>query len=534
MKRKFELLKISVVLVAATSLSLGSCKKKSDPDPEPEPPATTATRAELTKDSILLYAQQVYYWNEAMPTYEDFKPRRFTTKATELENYEQELFELSQRKLNPTTGKPYEFVGTSTGANAGYPKYSYIFDTADKNPTAYVPSRKSSVDLLGNGNDLGLKIGLYGSTSSYSILVQAVYPGSDAAAKGMSRGDTIKTIDGRSIGSSYNAEIDFIISKLSDLPTGSSVTLTGKTKANTAFNVNVTKKVFKSSPIYKDAVLTAGNTKVGYISYARFSNSENSGPEFTRIFTDFKNKNVTALIVDLRYNGGGYVNTAESFVNHIAQAAFNDRVMYVEHFNSTMQQGRATILSKQPVVDGNNKPVYINGRAATYADYSYSTTTNTYRFKKEGPLDGISKVVFIVSGSTASASELVINSLKPHITVKLVGAKTYGKPIGFFPMRIDKYDVYYSMFATQNSVPEGNYFDGFAPDLAAADDFKHDFGDPDETAIKAALKYLDTGILAISAAKTSARPAGILEESQVLLDTEFKGMIETPSRRKLK
>ncbi|HEY0900447.1 MAG TPA: carboxyl-terminal protease, partial [Sphingobacteriaceae bacterium] len=88
-----------------------SCKK--DPKAVPEPPVTPpaqGSRAELTKDSIFLYAKVVYLWNDALPTYEQFNPRKYTSGATEIDNFNKELFDITQLKIDPQTGRPYEYV----------------------------------------------------------------------------------------------------------------------------------------------------------------------------------------------------------------------------------------------------------------------------------------------------------------------------------------------------------------------------------------------------------------------------------------
>src|SRR5690606_17262554 len=151
-----------------------------------------------------------------------------------------------------------------------------------------------------------------------------------------------------------------------------------------------------------------------------------------RVFNRFSAAGVDGLIVDLRYNGGGYVATAEYMANLIAPATLTGRTMFSERFNESMQQGRVDILKNQPV----------SGTRYTYADYDYSEAANTYTFTKNGGPASVSSVVFIVTGETASASELLINSLAPHMDVKLVGATTFGKPVGFFPLKIGEYEIY--------------------------------------------------------------------------------------------
>ncbi len=532
------------ILLAGVMISLSACKKSkvtTTPAPTPTPPTTpTASRADLSRDSIYLYAKEIFLWNDVIPTYEAFNPRRFTTASTDLGNYNAELNALVQLKINPSTGKAYEYT-TSTGSN----KYSYISDITTQNPSAFVPTEKSSVDLEGNGNDLGLKLGAYGTSSTdanaFALFATAVYQNSPADKAGMIRSDRITKINGRTIGANFSNDVDFINTAFN----GTTISLEGTKYVNGVaggtFSVSLTKAIYKSSPLYAAKVFTAGTKKVGYLAYARFSNITNSKADFDAAFATFAAGGVTDLIIDLRYNGGGYINTAQYLINQIAPTSTNGSVMFAEYYNSMMQNGQATILKNQPLLDGNNKVQYQNGKIVTYADISYTVANNTEKFAKAGPLTNISNVVFIVSGNTASASELVINSLKPYMNVKLVGTKSYGKPVGFFPITIEnRYEVYYSLFQTKNSLGQGDYFDGFTPDVVDTfDDPLHNFGDPKENYTAVALNSLAPGVtvtakanIVMSIGGQSVRAQSLQPMKPLVDGNEFIGMIETKHKMK--
>ncbi len=527
-------LKQLILILTLVGLGLVSCKKK-EVTPTPTPPTTN--RANLTRDSIFLYAKQVYLWNDALPTQEVFNPRKYTTLSTDLLNYEQELLAITQYKINPATGKPYEYYANGTDS-----KYSYISDLADKNPTAFIPEKKASVDLEGNGNDLGIKLGAYGQDDigqEFALFVTAVYQNSPADKAGVVRSDRIYKINDRTIGASYPSDRDFINTAFS----GTTIKIEGVKYTNglagAAFTKTLTKAVYKSSPVFAKKVFTAGTKKVGYLSYARFSNlSTNSKADFDAAFAEFSTAGVTDLIIDLRYNGGGYVNTAQYLINQIAPASASGKVMFAEHYNALMQSNGAAILTNQPLLDANRKVQFQNGRMITYADINYSVASNTELFAKSGPLNTgntIANVVFIVSGSTASASELVINCLKPYMTVKIVGTKSYGKPVGFFPITIEnKYEVYYSLFQTKNSLGQGDYFDGFTPDIVDSfDDPRNNFGDANEHYTAVALNAIAPGAIVTSAIKTmSIQGKNVAVQSlrplaPIVDGNEFLGMIET-------
>jgi C-terminal processing protease CtpA/Prc len=510
------------ILAVFIATILGCKKNKTQPDVAPSPVVTASTtRAELSKDSIFLYAQQIYLWNDKLPTYAVFNPRQYNSFPMEIDNYKKELFEITKYS------NPFEYKPGATSS-----KYSYIFDKANQNPTASI-KETASVDLEGNGNDLGIRFGFYGNDANYSIYVSAVYQNSPAEKAGISRGNMINKINGVTYGSNFSANINAINTALS----GTTITLEGLKSDGSSFTITLLKSIFKSSPIYKTKVLTAGGKKVGYLAYARFSSEANSVSELNNIFVDFATKGVTDLVIDLRYNGGGYVNTAEHLINLIAPSSASG-VMFTEHYNTTMQSGAATILSNQPLLDANNKVQFRNGVMLTYANINYSVAGNTELFAKKGPLTNVTNVVFIVSDRTASASELVINSLKPHMSVKLVGATTYGKPVGFFPVTIEnKYDVYFSLFETKNSLGQGGYYDGLVPDIAASEvpggTIMYDFGDPNDNYLKKALELIAPGVKVTSQSRTmtSAQQEFASPSSNViktdLSDNEFKGMIET-------
>ncbi len=527
----------SNLLVLFIALFAFSCTKEGE-KPDPNPPGKS--RADLTRDSIFLYAKELYYWNTALPSIETFNVSRFKGASTDLDNYNNELIALTQIPINPATGKPYEYVLTGSGAVDS--KFSYISDLANKNPTAYIFDKQAAVDLDGNGNDFGIKLQAYAQDAqgiTYALFMNAVYPGSPADKAGMVRSNRIYKVNGRTIGDNYANDRNFI----NEAFNGNTITIEGVKytggAAGAPYTVTLIKAVYKSSPILKTRVFTVDDKKIGYLALARFSTLSAARAEIDETFTKFADSNVKDLIIDLRYNGGGYVNTAEYIINKIAPSSANGKVMFAEHYNTMMQNKEAEILLNQPYRDADGKVVFQNGKMITYFDFDYSIPGNTEVFVKSGPFNAASdvgKVVFIVSGATASASELLINALKPFMTVKLIGEKTYGKPVGFFPIRIEnKYEVYYAMFSTKNSLGAGDYYDGFAPDIFDDfDDPRNNFGDPSENYIAKAIKEIKPNANVIMKAnktmsiKGQEVPISTLKELPTDVgNKEFKGMVKT-------
>lgn len=517
------------LLLSVLSLSLIIACKKSEVTPvTPTPPAVTATRDELTKDSIFLYAKELYYWNTSLPTYESFKPRSYSSNETE-------LYALTQFSLNPSTGKPYEYVSNSTN-----PKYSFF----DYGTTGKTASLKAEVN--GTETDYGFSA-IFNTTTD--LRVKYVYPNSPASQQGLTRGCKITAVNSRTNITYSSSDVTFLNDAL--FGTNATVTLSFTDLTGVSKTVTISRATYTVNPILYTNVYTAGTKKVGYIVFNSYTN--NASAAISTAFANFASQGVSEVVVDLRYNGGGYVSTATQMINILSPAAQTGNIMYTTYYNDYLQglttaQRKASILAQQPLTDDAGKLQTftggVNGKYATYADLDYSATSsdNIEKFAKIGSLN-LSRVYFIVTGSTASASELTINSLKPVMDVKLIGSKTYGKPVGFFPIKIDKVDMYIPEFETKNQTGSGGYFAGMAVDKAANEDLTKAWGDESETLFSYALLYAKTGSFVLPAAKTSSLSAQsttmpsklsvaeLQQLSESLDQNSFKGMVKEPRKK---
>jgi hypothetical protein len=113
--------------------------------------------------------------------------------------------------------------------------------------------------------------------------------------------------------------------------------------------------------------------------------------------------------------------------------------------------------------------------------------------------------MFITTGSTASASELIINGFKPWLEVRSFGENTTGKPIGMYAWQFDDYTFVPICFRFLNANDEGDFYEGLAPDVYVPDDLTVPFGDTEEDCLKAALQYLETGVLPAPGARKAGR-----------------------------
>lgn len=491
-------------------LVFSACRKSKDngPDTDIQTTPTTGTTLQFHLDTLYLYASQTYLWYDALPGYESFNARQYAG-TDELQSLKRELFALSQIKVNTETGSPYEYSGSTTQA-----KYSFVEAQSTTGRTGQV----ASVTLEGKGDDLGMELAIVNGTSVY---IRYVNQGSPADQAGLTRGCRITRLN--------NAAVTTSASALNSALAQSSLPITVVKPDGSTLTATLLKASYTSIPVLKTKVFSSGSKKIGYIAFARFSLLSGTQAALDEAFAEFAAAGVTDMVVDLRYNGGGYVSTAEYFANLMAPASANGSVMYKESFNKLMQQGKASILKYLPYLDENKQPVIKrDGSAATYADVDFSESGNTRKFAKKGSLQDQANIAFIVSGSTASASELLLNSLKPYVPVKLIGAKTYGKPVGFFGINIGKYTVYMSQFTSVNSQGEGNYFNGISADISGADDVMHDFGDSTEICLSKALSYITNGAIpAFGRTMVNGRAAEATDLSITSTrEPEFNGMVE--------
>jgi carboxyl-terminal processing protease len=516
---RHKLFVFNLLFILLVGFSFQSCKKDPKPNVEDNTPPAGGTRAEQTLDSIFLYAKQVYLWNDELPNYKQFEPRQYSSPNSE-------LFAITQIPINPKSGKPYEF------SNGSSPKYSYLTD--DDNPGGSLAfAKRSDISLEGDGFDFGfnwVNLRVVSENRNY-LFIRSVETNSPADKAGLKRGDQITRVNDRTVNLTSQSGLD----QVNDAMLQARIKLEGTRGDGSSFTRTFDKTSYTSNPVYKKTIIPVGSKKVGYLAYARFSELEsNSQAVLDEAFQEFAAGGVTELVIDLRYNGGGYVTTAEHLSNLIAPSSLHGKVMFVERYNDLMRSGKAEILK--------NQFFETNSGTRSYADINYAapgfTTTN---FAKKGSLQNIQNVYFLVSKNSASASELVVNSLKAHINVTLIGETTYGKPVGFFPLEIGGYTVYLSMFESRNAKNEGEYFTGMKVDYETFDDVTKDFGDSREASLAQALALIG-GVPATASKQMSIKSGALMSTPRVSdvevdpigKDTEFKGMIEDRFKNKIK
>ncbi|QNK64014.1 hypothetical protein H7F33_05860 [Pedobacter sp. PAMC26386] len=515
MKRKYP---SKTGLVTFTLLlSFASCKK-SDPSIEKSNPISQReAKIKGNLDSLYQYAQQIYLWNEQLPALESFKPDRFfdSSTANEIDLYKNEIFAFSRFAVNPVNNIPFEYLSP----NPGRTKYSSLIEIGA------VSSGSKTINT--SDNNFGLA---FAGTADNQIRVLYVDPNSSAGIAGLKRGQKVININGKKAEAS--ADYYNLISAALNDP-GLAITVeTVQDNPSSAKTYQLSNRPYTTNPVLKSVILEENAKKIGYISYRSFTAEDNSRQYLDPIFGQFAAADVAELIIDLRYNSGGYQNTSKYLANKIIPQSANGQLMFTEIYNKLMQNGKANLLANQPLLGYGNEPIYVNGKIATLMDIDYSPGGNKNLFEKEGPLLHVKKVSFIVSSQTASASELLINVLKPYLDVKIVGVsadgntavRTYGKPVGFFDIKIDKYKVYLAMYQDKNANNEGDFYEGMPAEISTADDTTVDFGDTNDPALRAIVSGITT---AVSGNKRTNSSGTVQNNKYILPVNQLNGLIKT-------
>jgi carboxyl-terminal processing protease len=486
-----------------------SCKKDKNISSNNNSNGGTVTTLNELRDTVYQYAKEEYLWYDAIPS--TFNPQSYTG-SNDLSALQSEVDAISQLKINPSTGKAYEY-------NPDYPgesKYSYI------------DAGQAATTIGGTGGDFGFNM-FY--TAKDDLRIRYVYKDGPADQKGLVRGYKVTAVEDQPVTLTTGNSSDPVLMRVSQAYTSNAIKLTLQKPDNSTFTTTVTRGTYTINPVFKyTTTTTASGKKVGYFAFGSFTTKENAQAKIDQAFSSFAASGINELVVDLRYNGGGAIETSEYLANIIAPASKTGSKMFTETYNQRMQNDDIPFLKKKYQVD----PGY----------FSPTNEKNTFNFAKVGSLN-ISRVFFLVSDYTASASELLINNLKPVMDVQIIGLTTYGKPVGFFALPVGPYDLYLAMFESRNSAGQADFYQGMVPGSAGfpgkaltSDDVSKDFGDPSEAFFATALNYIEKGNYTSTGFKTlglTAEAAEKLKDANGKFDThEFNGLIDTRLLRKVK
>ena len=408
-----------LAVVFVTLISLQSCQK--DTDDAVVVPVNPTVNLEV-QNFIWKGLNQYYLWQTDVPNLADNRFASQTALDAFLINYKvpQDLFDAL--RVSPTIDR-----------------FSWMVDD-------YVTLEQS---LQGTSKNNGVEFGLSykpNSTTEVFGYVRYIIAGSDAATKDIKRGEMFTAVNGTQLTvNNYESLLfgsnDSYTLNMADY-NGNTVTSNGKT-------VTLTKTTLTENPILIKNVITVGSKKIGYLMYNGFYADFDA--QLNAAFGEFKSQGITDLVLDLRYNGGGSVRTA-TYLASMITGQFTGKVFAKQQWNTKINTYYEA-----------NDP---NGLRNFFTDKIGTTPINSVN---------MTKVYILTTKSTASASELIINGLKPHINVVQIGDLTVGKNVGsvtlydspdFGPNNKNtnhKYAMQPIVLKIVNSDGFGDYFNGLTP-----------------------------------------------------------------------
>ncbi|PVH26132.1 S41 family peptidase [Sphingobacterium corticibacter] len=456
--------------------SLVSCKKQIDPVSPIEPSANRSIE-QLVADSVYYYYKEQSYWSSAITTYNPIST--FTDQ-----NIPKSVDFMSNARL------ALSLLKNQTPVYAGYNNTS--IDRFSFVATSSLSSSSLRADKSDGYGIFETVARINNDTIGY-IYISMVEGGSPASRAGIRRGDKI-------VGINENRNLNVPISDDNIILDQRAITLVEQALLSPAFNIEIERAGvslkydlqygnYDIDPLAVDTIYTLQGKKIGYFALTSFEQTNGtSGAVFKSkldgVFANFQREQVEDIIVDLRYNTGGYVHAAEYLANHLINNEGNQKLMYKSDTNPNLRMGRY---------------------AGEFDDVSFikSTTLNPR------------KLYILIGHNTASASELVISALMAYYNPKgnndmasrrmeIIGTlqavksgatipSTYGKPMGFFPQKImNRVDLWAASFKIINALNYTDYWDGIPATNPnpVQDNVLYNFGDPRESMIATALYHI--------------------------------------------
>ena len=318
---------------------------------------------------------------------------------------------------------------------------------------SYITSAAANDAFYSDSQFIGYGFGNQIGTTDMRVL--QVYDASPAQAAGLERGDRITHVNGQTVaalvsagtvGSAFGASEIGVVSEIVFVkPNGD------------RRQAQMVKRLVTIPTVSLTRVIETDGRWVGYLFFRNFVRPSEAA--LNDAFAALRAAGATELVLDLRYNGGGLVDVAVHLASLIGGARTNGQVLlnYVHN------------------------------------DRIGPTLNKTTRFTNPEQALNLSRLVVITTRSSASASELVINTLRPYLPVVVIGDTTYGKPVGQYGLTFCDKVLAPVAFSIKNANNEGDYFTGITPTCAAGDDITRQLGDPAESSLAEALIYIRTG-----------------------------------------
>lgn len=329
----------------------------------------------------------------------------------------------------------------------------------------YITSIKEENDLIATGSNAGFGIRLSYDTTANRVFILEAFENAPGFIAGMDRGTELLTINGTSVSSLMQSGGSSAVSDaLGPTQAGITRTIGFRTVEGLDKTTAITKADYSLDPIsdrYGVRILNDGTGQVGYVNLRTFI-VDDAKTQLRNAFAQFRAAGITKVILDFRYNGGGLVSVAELLGDLMAA----DKVGQV--FSRTTLRA------------------------------SKASENETALFAAQPQAIAVTKLAVIGRSGTASASELVANAFIPYLgnNIALVGANTFGKPVGQFAFDRSACDdrLRAVAFRTVNRDGGGDYYTGLASVMprtcVAGDTVEKQLGDPEEASVKTALDFL--------------------------------------------
>jgi len=378
----------------------------------------------------------------------------------------------------------FEQLKTSATTGSGKPKdrFHYTWNTEQ-----YKQLSESGISV-----GYGFTISLVPSSPPRKALIVFTEPNSPATTHNISRGAEIINIDGVSV--SYG-DADALNAGLFPSTTGESHSFVIR-DLNASSNRTVTLQSAEITevPVYKNQVISQGNKKIGYLVLNTFGVAT-AEQQLIDATNNLKSQNINELVLDLRYNGGGYLIISAELGTMIAGDSAAGKVY--------------------------GEVIYNDKRSMENISYPFPSTA--YGLSATAgtalPKLGLARVYILARDDTASASEYLINALRGiDVEVILIGETTHGKPYGFVP-RDNCGTTYFTIqFKGANAKGFGDYADGFIPAATdngtdqvrgcqVADDLSKALGNESENILATALYHIQQGSCPAGTTASASKPA---------------------------
>ena len=401
--------------------------------------------------------------------------------------------------INPANGDTrleyFDKLKTDADTASGTKKDQFHFNI----PTEEYEQRVLTGETPGYGADFILQQAF----PPRDIRVVLTQPGSPAAEDNkLLRGTQIMEIDGEDAINGNN--VDVLNAGLFPSTAGETHTfLVRDVGSNSTRTVTLTSGIIAEEPVNLSKIIETPTGKVGYIHFTTFGTST-AEQQIANAFTDMKNADISDLVLDLRYNGGGFLDIAGQVGYMIAgETRTNGRDFEKMTFND-----------KHPVTNP------VTGRPLRATPFHKESLGFNAAYREGQALDSVnlSRVFILSTNNTCSASEAVINGLRGvDVDVILIGRRTCGKPYGFYGTDNCGETYFTIQFRGENDKGFGDYADGFAAADAtspvgekilgceAPDNVNGKLGETSDTLLSTALYYRDNGTCPIETTKSSQK-----------------------------